>query len=319
MRALLADWFRVGNRADISELPIDAGRRGFAGSLPAALLTGWSMPGQLAAATPAVPSRQLSDDTVLDLGDAEARFKALFRLERDLRDESTALSSYQFIMYGVPLGMRPQPIVRWEGMEFSYFRRVGEWTWRIHAHNVSYPRDLITGAFVDSVSNPFTGERLDLKPMVLLEDPGVLHGPRGYLPLDSTRPVWLKTFHVIRREGDLLKSEHIRPTPEGWPSLFIESSCSTVSRREFFDTSVTAIPYQTSGFYAFPFPAWMRMSEIPGLMIGAWSGRRVVGGVDALPREFMDRVRREYPSLLAPRWEEFSSPLSSVADEALGR
>lgn len=318
MKAMIADWFRAGSAsADGGDVPIDPVRRSLAASLPFGLLAGWSLPDQAALASPAPSGRRFQDDTLIDLGDAEARFKALFRLERDLRDESIALSSYQFITYGVPLGTRPQPVVRWEGMEFSYFRRVGEWTWRIHAHNVSYPRDLTTGAFVDSVVNPFTGERLELKPMVLLEDPGVLHGPKGYLPLDSSRPAWLKTFHVVRGEGDLLKSEHVRPTPEGWPSLFIESSCSTVTRRDFFDPAVTAIPYQTSGFYAFPFPAWMRMGSTPGLMIGAWSGRRVVDGVEDLPREFADRVHREYPALLSPRWGELASPLSAVAREAL--
>ncbi len=33
-------------------------------------------------------------------------------------------------------------------MEYSYFRRVGDLNWRIHAHNLSFPRNLQDGAFV---------------------------------------------------------------------------------------------------------------------------------------------------------------------------
>ena len=56
---------------------------------------------------------------ILKFADARERFRALFRFERDWRDEGTALSCYQFLMYALPDGERPQPVVRFEGMEFS--------------------------------------------------------------------------------------------------------------------------------------------------------------------------------------------------------
>jgi hypothetical protein len=252
---------------------------------------------------------------MIELTDPIERFKALFRFERDLRDEAITLTSYQFVMYAMVLGERPVPVVRWQGMEFSYFRRVAPWLWRIHAHNVSYPLDLLEGKFIETVINPLTGAQLTLEPLYLLNDPGVLHGPQGYLPLDVTEPTWLKSFHVLRSEGDLVKSEHIRPTPESWPKMFIESSCATATRRDFEDASVTAIPFQTNGFYVFPFPAWMQMADASGMMLGAWSGRRVVGGPSGLPTRFADRLRGEYSQLLQPRWQELDRPLSSLLQE----
>jgi len=99
--------------------------------------------------------------------------------------------------------------------------------------------------------------------------------------------------------------------------MFIESSCSTVARKDFYDPSVTALPYQTSGFYVFPFPAWMRMGDRPGHMLGAWSGRRAVMGVRDLPRQFRERVASENPELLEPRWNELDRPLSAGLKEAL--
>jgi hypothetical protein len=80
---------------------------------------------------------------------------------------------------------------------------------------------------------------------------------------------------------------------------------------------VTALPYQTSGFYLFPYPDWVRMGSIAGHMLGSWSGRRVVGGVGQLPREFRERVARENPELLAPRWQVFEPPMSQLLRDEL--
>ncbi|MEZ5457814.1 MAG: hypothetical protein R3E65_00385 [Steroidobacteraceae bacterium] len=287
---------------------IDFTRRLLLTHAPAA--AAWS-----AFAAPAVghasPDTQPLADGYLGFDNPADKFRALFRFERDLRDEGTALSTYQFLVYALPQGKRPLPILRFEGMEFSYFRRVGELTWRIHAHNLSYPRDLATGRFTSTVRNPFTGETLDVQPMRLLEDPGVLHSPRGYLPLDAKAIRWLDTYLVMRIEGDLVKSEHIRPTPDGWPTTFIESSVSSVPKRDFDNPKVTSLQYQTAGFYVFPFPAWMRMGDTPGHMLGAWSGRKIRDPRN-LPREFLARARSEDAALLEPRWGEFDRPIAAA-------
>lgn len=261
-----------------------------------------------------VPSGPL-DDGVVEFPDAEARFRALFRFERDLRDAGTALSTYQFVVYALPQGERPRPVVRFEGMEFSYFRRVGELTWRIHAHNLSYPRDVETGRFVSRVRNPFADGMLDVEPMRLLNDPGVLHSPRGYLPLDASSARWLDTFFMVRIEGELVKAEHVRPKPDNWPKVFMESWVCTVPRSDFDDPRITSLMYQTSGFYVFPFPAWMRMGSAPGHMLGAWSGRKIREPVN-LPREFLARARAEDAELLEPRWSEFERPVAPPLREA---
>jgi len=296
----------------------DGTRRQLLAMAPMAAAWGLSGGAAHAADTSNVASSALApiDEGFVAFANAREKFEALFRFERDLRDEGTALSTYQFLVYAVPDGARPQPIVRFEGMEFSYFRRVAESTWRIHAHNVSYPRDLNTGQYTTTALNPYTGESLEVKPMKLLEDPGVLHSPAGYLPLDAKSVKWLDTYLTLRVEGELIKAEHIRPTPDGWPVQFIESSCSSVPRRDFNDPRVTSLLFQTAGFYVFPFPAWMRMGDRPGHMIGAWNGRKIPAAA-ALPRMFQERLRREDPELLEPRWNEFKTPISAALAAAV--
>jgi hypothetical protein len=307
-----------------ADLPADPGRRQWLAEAPAGLLAATAFgaaPLALAAtpgagaATGAPPASPVAgapvDSAFLQFADERERFKAHFRFERDLRDQGEAVSWYHFTLYALSPDARPAPVVRFEGMEYSYFRRIGDLTWRIHAHNLSFPRDLATGAFVSQALNPLSGARVTVPPMVLLEDPGVLHSPKGYLPLDSRAANWLSSYLMFRTEGDLVKVDHIRPTPEGWPKMFIESSTSSVPRAQFDDPRVTSLKFQTSGFYAFPFPKWMGMGDRPGHMIGAWSGRKLAGAHE-LPAEFQARARAEHPGLLQARWAEFDRPMPDV-------
>jgi hypothetical protein len=305
-------------RPEHAVAPADPARRRLLAAAPGwgALALGAALPGlpataAQAAVPPAMPGAvpgEPTDSRFIEFADERERFRAHFRFERDLRDQGEAVSWYHFTLYALAPDARPVPVVRFEGMEYSYFRRVGELTWRIHAHNLSFPRDLASGAFATHALNPLTGERVAVPPMVLLEDPGVLHSPRGYLPLDSREERWLSSYLMFRTEGELVKVDHIRPTPEGWPKMFIESSTSSVPRAQFDDPRVTSLRFQTSGFYAFPFPKWMGMDGRPGHMIGCWSGRKL-GGPRELPTEFAARARAEHPALLQARWQELERPL----------
>ncbi len=121
---------------------------------------------------------------------------------------------------------------------------------------------------------------------------------------------------MLRVEGELMKMDNVRPAPAGWPVNFVESSTSSVARRLFDDSAVTSLPYQTGGFYIFPWPAWSGLAGHAGHMLGAWSGRKLSGPAE-LPTEFADRARREHPELLAARWSELDRPLSEVIRRAL--
>jgi hypothetical protein len=278
----------------------------------ALLFMGLGAGGAAGGAAPALarPSRKPVESRFLTL-DPEQAFRAHFRYERDLRPEGQALTWYHFTVYAAVVGERPKPVVRFEGMEFSYFREIAPLTWKIDAHNVSYPRDLTTGAFVEAVRNPVTGRTVAPQKMVLLDDPGVVYGPKGYLLANAERDGWLPSTLTFRVSDDDVVVDHIRPKPESWPKTFMESSTSWVSRRDFDDPRVTSLMCGVSGFYTFPFPAWLEMGDRQGLMIGAWFGEKIPS-VDYLPEEFAARVRREHPDLLRPRLALLDRPLSPL-------
>jgi hypothetical protein len=241
--------------------------------------------------------------------DAEA-FRAHFRFERDLVDaKGETVTWYHFVVYAVADGVRPVPFVRFEGLEYSYFRRLAPLTYRIHAHNLSFPRDLATGAWTDTAVNPITGATVDVPPTVLTEDPGVIDSPKGYVTLDSKDGVPFKGYAMYRIEGDLIRREHIRAAPAGWPTMFIESSTAWVDLATFDDPRFSSLPIHTSGFYVAPWPKWMAMGDRPGHMIGVWTGRKL-GSAAELPAEYVAHAKSSYPNLLNARWSEFDRPLT---------
>lgn len=255
------------------------------------------------AAKPAIDVSQVTFETSVD------EFEAHFRMERDLvAEEGTTLAWYHWLAYVIPGVSAPQPLVRFEGMEYSYFRKVAENTYRIHAHNVSYPRDIHTNAFLSVMTNPVTGQQITVEPTVLLEDPGTVHSPKGFRNMNGDGS-YVQPFRYFRKEGDQMKFESVRTAPPSWPVNHMESTVQWCDVSAFDDKSITSLPSKSAGVYVFPYPKWMEMGDRGGHMLGFIDGQKITG-VEEMPDDFRNRVKSEYPELLLPRWGEFDRPPS---------
>ena len=221
-----------------------------------------------------------------------------FRIYRDWRDEADVLLWYMFTVFVIAEGHAVAPLVRYEGIEFSHHKRIDEHVFRIHGHNMSYPRALDTGEFVDSAVNPVTGDTVSVPPTVLTEDPGMLYAPAGKRPLDRETAEFTPTSSLFRIEDELVKVEQIRVPPDDWFTPFIESSHNWTPRAMFDDASILRLPMGTSGGYVYPYPGWLNMGDIRGHMFGIWSGKKL-DGPEQLPAEYLARAEAEYPELLA--------------------
>lgn len=241
--------------------------------------------------------------------DPVEHFRQSWRIQRSLADEATILHWYHFIMVAVPVGRAPQPVVRWEGIELSRHRRIGEQRYRVHGHNLSFARDLVSGRFVDQVRNPVTGRMVRPGTMALTGDPGYFASPEGMVPLDAPKAAPRPKYGMIRRESDIIKIDAIRVPPANWPGTFLEMGTEATPAGLFHDETLDWLPTDVSGAYVFPYPAWMEMGEAPGHMFAAWSGYKL-RDVDQLPREFRARARAEYPQLLSVDLKSFDRPVA---------
>lgn len=272
----------------------------------ATLLTSRPATAQTTASLDPSVSQVVSEFIYFD--DPVEEFRAHMRMERDLvEQQGTTLTWYHWMVFIIPGGRRPEPLLRYEGIEYSYFRHLGNNYYRIHAHNISLPRALGTNEFIDTVRNPITDQDVEVPVSLLLNDPGTVAGPSGFRNLagdGSTQEV----YRQFRIEDDLIKLDSVRSAPPDWPATHIENSCQWVERDLFANESITSLPVHFCGHYAYEYPEWLKMPDSKGHLTGFWDGKKV-NSASELPREMLDRLEREYPELLEPRWNEFERPI----------
>ena len=274
-----------------------------------AMATAFSQSGQAQTSTSGATTReagQVKSDFIF-YDDPVEEFRAHFRIERDLVEEGTTLTWYHMLVFVIPTESRPLPVVRYEGIEYSYFRHLGDHNYRIHAHNLSYPRDLNTGAFTDTFLNPVTDEQVSIPPTLLLNDPGTVASPIGYRNLSGDGS-YTRGYRLFRREDHLIKKEQVRTAPPDWPALHLENSVAWVDEDLFQDQEITSLPTFFAGGYTYPYPSWLNMGDIPGHMQMMFDGKKIYS-TDDLPSEFLEKAISEYPELLEPRWGEFDRPI----------
>jgi hypothetical protein len=254
------------------------------------------------------PTSQVTSE-FLYFDDPVEEFRAHFRMERDLVEEQgSTLTWYHWIVFAIPGGRRPEPVLRYEGIEYSYFRHLGDDNYRIHAHNISFPRDLKTNKFVDSVSNPITGEVVSVPVSLLLTDPGTIASPVGFRNMNGNGVVQ-DVYRQFRIENDLIKLDSVRSAPPDWPATHIENSCQWVEFDLFANETISALPVHFCGHYAYEYPKWLKMPEGGGgHLSGFWDGKKI-NSPQELPREILARMEREYPELLVPQWDMFERPI----------
>ena len=307
--------FDILKRA-LADSPSNAISRRTAMALPAALpvagLAAAPSSAFAAATSPAPgifpPAEGRVESSFFSYDDPIEKMTAEFRIYRDLADEADVLLWYHFTMFIVAEGRKVEPVVRYEGIEFSHHKRIDTHVYRVHGHNTSYPRHPVTGEFVETVLNPVTGKTVKVDPTILTEDPGMLYGPGGKRPLDREGADFTPTSTIFHIEDDVVKAEQIRVPPDNWFTPFIETSHNWTVRALFDDLSITRLPMGTAGGYVFPYPSWVDMGEIPGHMFAIWSGKKL-DGVHQLPAEYYDRIERDNPELMAVNLEPFSRPI----------
>lgn len=242
--------------------------------------------------------------------DPVEEFRAHMRIERDLvEDVGETITWYHWMVFVIPGGRRPEPLMRYEGIEYSYFRHLGNNNYRIHAHNLSFPRDLKTNKYTDTVVNPITGETVEAPVSLLLNDPGTIASPVGFRNIAGDGTVQ-EVYRQFRIEDNLVKLDSVRSAPPDWPATHIENSCQWVDLDLFANETITSLPVHFCGHYAFEYYSWLNMPKEHehGHLSGFWDGKKINSPAE-IPREMLDRLEREYPELLEPQWAMFDAPV----------
>jgi len=227
--------------------------------------------------------------------DPAEKFAIKTRLEFGL-EERTYVWWYTFVLFALLPDRSPIRLVRFEGMEMSAWRKGEANDYIVHGHNVSFPQDYETGAYIDSWTNPVTGQTLATQPTLLTSDPGRRKTPEGDYDLSNEAAGVRQENAVFRLEGDLIHKDDIRNPPENWPGQFVETNTVSGALEGLIDTDRPSVPARGSGMWVQPFLSWMKMPKTAGPMVGYFSGRKLEGA-HQLPAAFQDRLTRRHPEL----------------------
>lgn len=233
--------------------------------------------------------------THLQFDDPVEKMRTKVRLEFGTAD-GTYVWWYTFVLFAIMPGQSPVRLIRFEGMEMSEWRTSGENEYLVHGHNVSFPQDYETGAFLSRWKNPITGRILDTQPTLLTSDTGRRKTPNGDYDLSDEAAGLRPEGTVFRVEGDLIHKDDVRNPPEDWPGQFIETNTVTGSLEHLVKTDQPSIPARGSGMWVQPYLRWMQMPKDKGFMVGYFSGRKMKG-VSHLPKPFHDRLLGNHPEL----------------------
>ena len=241
---------------------------------------------------------------VLQFNNDVEHLEALMRVERTLEEKEVAWW-FWFIWFLMLPGRTPIPLMRYEGMEMSRHKRLPGNRFIVHGHNLSFPRDLNTGEYISEIVNPVTGEKVAAGVSVLTADPGYEFTPEGVRPLTSNKRRPLDEFWRI--EDNLLHMHRVRTPPPEWPGQFIEQNTTSVTLSDYQNKSLLRVPSRTAGTWLQPAPAWLNFPrDANATVLGHFDGRKLES-VRQFPQEYLQRVEREYPQLLAVDEQKFDS------------
>jgi hypothetical protein len=237
-------------------------------------------------------------------GTPAEHLRQLVRMQGSLREQDVPWWFTGVIFAVTGDDQTPRPLVRFEGFEVYWFQHVDD-GYRLGGHTVTFFRDFETREFLYEFRNPWTGRTDVVKPAVQGGNLAFHYGVDGIWPVrlsgeplgtPVTRPLWLQ-WHAM---GQYVWLQHQTVYPPGMPPMHGQRQSMFAARRDYLDRRVVALPAAFSSTVFMGWLKWMDMKDHPGHVIWHASGVKL-RSIDELPRDYRDRIEREYPERLSAR------------------
>lgn len=201
-------------------------------------------------------------------------------------------------------GATPRPLLRFEGMEIYWFRHVAD-RYMLGGNTVTFFRDFETREYLYEFSNPWTGRSDAVRPAVQGGNLGFHYGVDGIWPVRlSGEPLGEPARQPLQlqwhRMGEHVWLQHQTVYPPGMPPMHGQRQSMFASRRDFDNRRLTMLPCVFSSTVFMGWPKWMDMKDQPGHVVWHAAGAKL-RSISDLPREYRQRVEREYPDRLSAR------------------
>jgi hypothetical protein len=234
-----------------------------------------------------------------DLSKPRENLEAMLRMQASL-DEEDVPWWFDGTIYGIVGESAPQPLFRFEGWEIYWVRPLGDGTYELTGHTVTFFSDLETGKMLEVFANPYTGKQNRV-------EASVQGGGAGYgfnYSVDGVRPTQFldkmpDTPLILRwstvRDTIWLHTETAYPPGMKQPRKQRQTMFAGVE--EFTDKKILNLPASFSSTVFENWPRFMEMEDQPGHVIWHASGAKI-STMDDLPVTFRARLERDHADRL---------------------
>jgi hypothetical protein len=219
----------------------------------------------------------------LDLTQAEDNLTALAKMRCSLDPAEHVVTWWKGTIFAQVPGKAPSAIMGFEGYNICRMEPMDDGSWRFISRELSFYRDLKSGALIDAWDNPFNGKRVD-----------VIHVAND--PVNSV-------FSAKRRDG----SPNILPWESAGGDLMMTFNVpltypNPLPPKDFPEESSGEMYMGSEHFMFFT----EQMGTAPGNLLYIAQGHKL-GGIDDLPADMRERIKAKYPEY-ATAPEAWSQP-----------
>lgn len=253
----------------------------------------------------------------LDLQNPKDNLHALVKLRGDLTG-APVFFWYSGRVTGFVPGEASKPLYHIEGLIRSTWTKLDDGSYQYLAHDLGFVGDLATGKPVDSMTNPYTGERV--QPIDTRDGPlrgtytvyGVLRGGQKPDPEKKLILPWTISGDDLWVETDLGFTQPNPLQPKEWPKA---SSGEEIQIRfqntykgrlsELSKPGITSAP--ATAIYAghTSWPPWLLMGQVPGFISSKAIGRKLrsLGEVSPVMLSYIEKRVPDFLTNTMP-WTE---------------
>jgi hypothetical protein len=231
-----------------------------------------------------------------DLKQPLENLRGMLRMQASLAEEDVPWS-FDGTIYGVIGETEPMPLVRFQGYEVYWVRALGDGTFELSGHTVSFFYHIESGQSLDKFANPYTGKRNTVEAAV--QGGGAGYGfnyseegvrPTRFLDKMPGKPLQLQWR--MARDTIWMHSETAYPPGLRQPRRQSQTMFARID--DFADQNLLNLPATFSSTVFGPWLDWMDMAGQPGHLIWHAAGAKIASVAD-LPTEFRTRLEREHP------------------------
>jgi hypothetical protein len=265
------------------------------------------------------PMLDIPRDPRLNLDDPETNYLAMLKLRADLAEKDCffAFPGEAWVMVDQESNRR---LFKTFGIGASRIEEVDE-GWRIYSREVLYYVDPDTGQILETWKNPWLGGR-EVEVFHIANDPvngvftrqgnPVLSPPYPYVAYGDD--VVFQWNFFIFKPAELTRSEYPLYS-SGDKDQHAELWGISGRKSEILNPDITSASCVMSWSRVAGWLPWMQMGANPGTMVFHSHSMKLLGGVDDLPRYFLDYTEKNFPKYLAAPTEWLGPVMTSSAGE----